>query len=135
MSPSSALVSLFVVLQNFKLTATGPSGLVAVKNLKEEGFNVTGFDRNSYIGGLWQFTAENQTSVMETTVVNISRERVGFSKIHTCLEWLLTKIRVALLIIHLVMVSESHGRYERTVNLIVVQTCPHILQHCRYRST
>src|SRR4051794_25643326 len=54
----------------------GPAGLVAVKNLAEEGFQVTGFDRNSYVGGLWQYNEADQTSVMETTVVNISRERV-----------------------------------------------------------
>jgi dimethylaniline monooxygenase (N-oxide forming) len=29
-------------------------GIVAVKNLLEEGFDVTGFERSDYIGGLWQ---------------------------------------------------------------------------------
>ncbi|KAH7394578.1 dimethylaniline monooxygenase 2 [Pyrenochaeta sp. MPI-SDFR-AT-0127] len=57
----------------------GPAGLVAVKNLAEEGFDVTGFDRHSYIGGLWQYNEADQTSVMETTVVNISRERGCFT--------------------------------------------------------
>ncbi|CAO2658055.1 Nn.00g073150.m01.CDS01 [Neocucurbitaria sp. VM-36] len=57
----------------------GPAGLVALKNLTEEGFDAIGFDRNSYVGGLWQYTAEDQTSVMTTTVVNISRERGCFT--------------------------------------------------------
>lgn len=70
------MVSLFNSLRTSELKSTGPSGLVTLKNLKEEGFNAIGFDRNAYIGGLWQFTAEGRTSVMETTVVNISRERV-----------------------------------------------------------
>lgn len=54
----------------------GAAGLVALKNLKEEGFDVTGFDRNAYIGGLWKFSEDDQTSVLSTTVVNISKERV-----------------------------------------------------------
>jgi ribulose 1,5-bisphosphate synthetase/thiazole synthase len=99
-------VSLFAFGRSIKLTATGPSGLVAMKNLKEEGFNVTGFDRNSYVGGLWQFTAENQTSVMETTIVNISRERVGLVQMKRFLTLILTTTRVASLISHLAMVSE-----------------------------
>jgi dimethylaniline monooxygenase (N-oxide forming) len=61
------------------LTYAGPAGLVALKNLREEGFDATGFDRNPYIGGLWQYSAKDQTSVMETTVVNISKERGCFT--------------------------------------------------------
>ncbi|RAR12845.1 dimethylaniline monooxygenase 2 [Stemphylium lycopersici] len=52
---------------------------LALKNLREEGFNATGFDRNSYVGGLWQYSTQEQTSVMETTVVNISKERACFT--------------------------------------------------------
>jgi dimethylaniline monooxygenase (N-oxide forming) len=36
-------------------------GIVAVKNLLEEGFNVTGFERSSYVGGLWHFTEDPET--------------------------------------------------------------------------
>ncbi|KAH7086264.1 dimethylaniline monooxygenase 2 [Paraphoma chrysanthemicola] len=57
----------------------GAAGLVALKNLKEEGFDVTGFERNSYIGGLWKYSEDDQTSVLDTTVVNISKERGCFS--------------------------------------------------------
>ncbi|KIX01095.1 uncharacterized protein Z518_10161 [Rhinocladiella mackenziei CBS 650.93] len=53
----------------------GALGLVALKNLREEGFNATGFERNTYVGGLWQFTEAKQTSVLESTIVNISKER------------------------------------------------------------
>lgn len=59
----------------------GAAGLVALKNFKEEGFDVMGFERNSYIGGLWKYTEDDQTSVLNTTVVNISKERVGPSPI------------------------------------------------------
>ena len=41
-------------------------GIVGVKNLLEEGFNVTGFERNGYVGGLWHFTEdEDSLSVLE----------------------------------------------------------------------
>jgi dimethylaniline monooxygenase (N-oxide forming) len=55
----------------------GAAGLVALKNLKEEGFDVTGYERNAYIGGLWRYSEGSQTSVLNTTVVNISKERVN----------------------------------------------------------
>ncbi|KAH7079957.1 dimethylaniline monooxygenase 2 [Paraphoma chrysanthemicola] len=57
----------------------GAAGLVALKNLKEEGFDVTGFERNSYIGGLWKYSEDDQTSVLSTTIVNVSKERGCFS--------------------------------------------------------
>lgn len=62
----------------------GPAGLVALKNLLEEGFEVTGFDKNPYVGGLWQYTEEDKTSVLQSTVVNISKERVSHAetKVH-----------------------------------------------------
>jgi cation diffusion facilitator CzcD-associated flavoprotein CzcO len=36
-------------------------GIVAVKNLVEEGFDVTGFERNPYVGGLWHYTDDKDT--------------------------------------------------------------------------
>jgi dimethylaniline monooxygenase (N-oxide forming) len=36
-------------------------GIVAVKNLLEEGFDVTGFERQNYIGGVWHFTEDKDT--------------------------------------------------------------------------
>ncbi|XWW94188.1 hypothetical protein V2A60_002130 [Cordyceps javanica] len=57
----------------------GAVGLVTVKNLVEEGFDVTGFESNDYIGGVWHYTEDNQTSVLESTIVNISKERGCFT--------------------------------------------------------
>ncbi|KAM0323264.1 hypothetical protein ACHAQA_008855 [Verticillium albo-atrum] len=64
----------------------GVLGLVAAKNLVEEGFEVTGFERNTYVGGLWHYTDEDQTSVLPSeffgqppTVINISKERGCFT--------------------------------------------------------
>lgn len=36
-------------------------GIVAVKNLAEAGFDVTGFERSSYVGGLWHYTDDEET--------------------------------------------------------------------------
>jgi dimethylaniline monooxygenase (N-oxide forming) len=57
----------------------GAAGLAALKNLKEEGFEVIGFERNAYIGGLWKYSEDDKTSILATTVVNISRDRVRTS--------------------------------------------------------
>ncbi|OAA69551.1 dimethylaniline monooxygenase 2 [Cordyceps fumosorosea ARSEF 2679] len=44
----------------------GGMGIAAVKNLVEEGFQVTGFERNAYCGGLWHFTEDKTTlSILE----------------------------------------------------------------------
>lgn len=48
------------------LTDAGLSGLAALKNFLELGFDVIGFERHDYIGGLWQWTDDpNQTSVLK----------------------------------------------------------------------
>lgn len=36
-------------------------GIVAVKNMAEEGFDVTGFERSPYVGGLWHYTEDEET--------------------------------------------------------------------------
>ncbi|KAJ0305665.1 hypothetical protein Brms1b_010778 [Colletotrichum noveboracense] len=58
----------------------GSLGLVALKNCLEEGFEAIDFERSSYVGGLWKYTPdENKTSVLPTTIVNISKERGCFT--------------------------------------------------------
>ncbi|KFY16435.1 hypothetical protein V492_01344 [Pseudogymnoascus sp. VKM F-4246] len=43
----------------------GAYGIVTVKNMLEVGFDVVGYDRNEYIGGLWTVTADpGKTSVL-----------------------------------------------------------------------
>jgi dimethylaniline monooxygenase (N-oxide forming) len=37
-----------------------------MKNLLEEGFDVTGFDRNEYIGGLWHYDERARISVLKS---------------------------------------------------------------------
>lgn len=83
-------------LSHSLLTCEGALGLVAVKNLTEEGFDVVGFEKNHWVGGLWHFTEEDKTSILKckprmpmgdnvcsskanmrkATTINISKERV-----------------------------------------------------------
>ena len=54
----------------------GVSGIAALKNLREVGLDATGFERDDYVGGLWRWTSkEDQTSVLTSTIANISRQR------------------------------------------------------------
>ncbi|CAD6581618.1 MAG: hypothetical protein TREMPRED_003052 [Tremellales sp. Tagirdzhanova-0007] len=53
----------------------GVTGLVSVKNLVEIGFDVTGFERNDYFGGLWQYNEDpTQTTVLKSTISNGSKQ-------------------------------------------------------------
>ena len=58
---------------------TGPLGLMAIKNLKEDGFTVTGFEKRAYVGGLWKQSQDSSVSVTERTVFNSSRFRSAVS--------------------------------------------------------
>jgi dimethylaniline monooxygenase (N-oxide forming) len=41
------------------------AGLAATKNLIEQGFDVTAFDKNNQLGGLWNFKKDpSQTTVL-----------------------------------------------------------------------
>jgi dimethylaniline monooxygenase (N-oxide forming) len=52
----------------------GALGLVATKNLVEQGLKVTTLERNEYVGGLWRAsTKSNQVSVLESTKANTSK--------------------------------------------------------------
>jgi len=52
----------------------GPLGVIAAKNLAEEGFDVTVFERVEGVGGLWrQTTNTTHTSVLPNTFTNTSK--------------------------------------------------------------
>ncbi|KAB5536172.1 flavin monooxygenase-like protein [Coniochaeta sp. 2T2.1] len=58
----------------------GALGLVALKNLLEEGFDAVGFDKNDYVGGLWHFQERSdQLTVMRSTLSNGSKQRGCFT--------------------------------------------------------
>lgn len=48
-------------------------GIAGVKNMLEEGFDVTGFEKSAYYGGLWHFTEdEDALSILECEFFNFS---------------------------------------------------------------
>ena len=46
-------------------------GIVALKNLREEGFEATAFDRNGYVGGLWQFNEDGNKTTATKGVLRV----------------------------------------------------------------
>lgn len=48
------------------IVGLGALGLVTLKNLREEGFDAVGLDRNDYVGGLWHFEEGNKLTVMRS---------------------------------------------------------------------
>jgi heterodisulfide reductase subunit A-like polyferredoxin len=62
------------------IVGAGPLGLIATKNFVEEGFDVTTFERNEYVGGLWHITSDpTQTCVLPGTITNTSKLTVHSS--------------------------------------------------------
>lgn len=43
---------------NIAVIGAGPSGLIATKRAVEKGFNVTIYEQNEVVGGLWYYTDE-----------------------------------------------------------------------------
>ncbi len=55
------------------LVGAGTLGLMALKNLTEDGFDVTSFEKRSYVGGLWNHSNDSSISVTSNTIFNSSR--------------------------------------------------------------
>ena len=59
---------------NDRLTALGPAGVAAIKALRDEGFEVTAFERRSDVGGLWTFDLNPEfTSATQRTIFSLSQ--------------------------------------------------------------
>ncbi|XP_060083828.1 flavin-containing monooxygenase 5-like [Ylistrum balloti] len=64
------------------IIGAGASGLTAIKCCQDERFVPTCFERTNDIGGLWNYQSEvreDQGSVMQSTVINTSKETMCFS--------------------------------------------------------
>ncbi|KAF4463612.1 flavin-containing monooxygenase [Fusarium albosuccineum] len=58
----------------------GPTGISVLKQLLEDGFNATLFERRSTVGGLWAFDADHGwTTAPKDTQANISKYTCGFT--------------------------------------------------------
>jgi dimethylaniline monooxygenase (N-oxide forming) len=66
----------------------GMMGLVATKNLLEQGLGVTTYERNDYIGGNWHATLNTErTSALPITTMNTSRHMVreqAWGRVEAC---------------------------------------------------
>lgn len=62
---------------NVCVIGTGVLGLLATKNLLEQGLNVTTLERNEYIGGTWHVSHDSsQTTALSLTTANTSKHCV-----------------------------------------------------------
>lgn len=51
-----------------------------LKQLREDGFRVTGFERRDKVGGLWAYSDDTSyTTALPRTMANISKFTCGFS--------------------------------------------------------
>jgi dimethylaniline monooxygenase (N-oxide forming) len=57
----------------------GPLGLLSLKNLREDGFDVTAFEARPFIGGIWRYSDDERLSVAESTIFNSSKYRSAFT--------------------------------------------------------
>ncbi|KAL7938320.1 flavin-binding monooxygenase-like domain-containing protein [Trichoderma chlorosporum] len=65
---------------NVCVVGTGVTGLLAVKNLVEQGLNVRALERNEYLGGNWHHSMDaQQVSALPETRVNMSKETNSFT--------------------------------------------------------
>ena len=61
-------------MKKVAIIGAGPSGITALKNFKDQGFDVTGFERCSGVGGNWRFNdPSGHSSVFETTHIISSK--------------------------------------------------------------
>ena len=70
----------------------GPAGLVALKNLREQGFDACIFERRSSVGGLWSYSENPEyTTALDDTTVNVSKFVVS-NEYHDMASWLTSRL-------------------------------------------
>ena len=61
-------------MKKVAVIGAGPSGITAIKNLKDKGFDVIGFERCGGVGGNWRYDdPSGHSSVFETTHIISSK--------------------------------------------------------------
>ncbi|KAG5758325.1 hypothetical protein H9Q72_013533 [Fusarium xylarioides] len=62
------------------IIGAGPTGISMLKQLLQDGFSATLFERRSSVGGLWAYDANNRwTTALASTSANISKYTCGFT--------------------------------------------------------
>jgi dimethylaniline monooxygenase (N-oxide forming) len=64
-------------MKTIAVIGLGPSGLVAVKELKTKGFHVTGFDKQDKVGGIWAEPGKH--GIFKELTLNTSRSYTEYS--------------------------------------------------------
>jgi dimethylaniline monooxygenase (N-oxide forming) len=60
------------------IVGSGALGLVAMKNLIEQGLEVQAFEKNEYVGGIWHVSQDpSQTSALLETRAQFSKQVVS----------------------------------------------------------
>jgi dimethylaniline monooxygenase (N-oxide forming) len=60
------------------VVGSGALGLVAMKNLMEQGLEVQAFEKNEYVGGIWHVSLDpSQTSALSGTRAQFSKQVVS----------------------------------------------------------
>lgn len=73
---------------NVCVVGTGVTGLLAVKNLVEQGLNVRALEQNEYLGGNWHHSLDaQQVSALPETRVNMSKETVSGCHCDCACDW------------------------------------------------
>ncbi|OLN97876.1 Dimethylaniline monooxygenase [N-oxide-forming] 5 [Colletotrichum chlorophyti] len=66
--------------ESVAVIGAGSTGLSMLKTLREDGFNVTLFERRNRVGGLWSYTDDKtMTTALPSTKANISKYTCGFT--------------------------------------------------------
>ena len=74
-------------MKKVAVIGAGPSGITAIKNFNDHGFEVTAFERCEGVGGNWRFIdPSGHSSVFETThIISSKYTFIEFETIHILL--------------------------------------------------
>lgn len=91
---------------NVCVVGTGVLGLLATKNLREQGLNVTTFTKDEFTGGLWHVSDDKEKlTALEQTSANTSKQTVSLiwaldkrcfctRSLYTKLMWLIEELHL-----------------------------------------
>ena len=66
-------------MKDVAVIGAGPAGLVALKELMAAGFQPTGFEKQSSIGGKWSYDNPGNTGIWDDLCLNLSRRFMEYS--------------------------------------------------------
>ncbi|KAH8674134.1 putative dimethylaniline monooxygenase [Xylariales sp. PMI_506] len=76
----STLRAASMAKQTVAVIGAGSSGLSMLKTLREDGFQVTCYERRAQVGGLWAYSPDKSiTTALQSTTANISKYTCGMS--------------------------------------------------------